>query len=1369
MSHRLLAAVLVLACVGSMSRSASAVPPVADSAAWAAVDIVPMPKHIGLSGDEVDLAGGAIVLGAGATEQDRIGADWINGRLESRGAEQLRVVTAAQIPPGAPVLIYVGTRASGNAVDRAARAGAFRLGPHEPGERGYVIHWQKTGKREEAYLGGADPIGTLYACVTFAELLRGEADDVRVRQAEVVDWPDFPMCTEGVSLRNPEIRQQVHAVAWGSSPTSEQLEAYVAARKSHIDRLLGWKYSALNCQEAVTRWRLKDPGHQPSRDAMREVNTYAKARGIRALAYCFSPFVGKQKDIPNYPKRCATLHNGSRWKGWVRCWSMDEERRDFAARMADYISDCGITDVGFHDTDTGGFDSPAQWALRCDVCRKRWGEDYASATINKFSIFRDEIRKRVPDARCHFTFYPYNISVLTQQGAEAYLTERYGPGPGVAARAGKLSRDTRAFWARLNAAMPRDVTFCIRETSIDNVNAFKSLTKGHGVFIWYKSGSNQWMPFFDETPRFIPTFRSGNDDVVYTVSMNLTLPVKALAVREYAWNVNAPGAGSFQRHPVMEQQRHAEANGDVYDVVLPHVVRNVFGRAAAAEMTEAIARNVAPHQIFGDRYRAKPVLTTHKMMQWQADEATRGAAAMDRLYGRLRVSKNRLGMDMHAQRRFVFVREVMHCCMWMARIRGRDLLARELAKKGRLDDAREALAKGRESIATARLAMERLVTERPPDPLYNAPPRGNDYNKRWRLYTPVWGMDLDAQEKAFARTAEELPALAATGGLSERTLVELARRRSIHVFAADVKPRIDGVLDEEPWQSALPAEAFWVHPEWTSVAGAHTQARLLSDAGTLYLGVKCWAPVGEPVQAKAEGRDAQAVFQDDHVELFLWPPNVGTTYYHVAANANGSAYDVRHYEQKTAGGGRLERRDEAWSVEGLEVSATSGDGVWTLEAAIPLTSFGRSSWKGDWRANIGRYCADPVKDGEWSAVMQPGGKSFHDRDRFLSLDFSRQKATAPLVGLSAAGVKIRTQTLDDRIATIVDYGVELDSTRVLHGVGITVEALDEQGEVHFKKEIKRLGHVAFEWRSLERFTLSFERAVEQGAVRLRMESAEATAETLVRIGGWQGTEDVGAVFAPPTQKKAAGDFRSTPALAAPCYLPGTGGNAPVLARRKGTVEFWLLPAWGERHSAEKRSPWAPTHTLFHSGRMRRDHPKTANNDCFVLSHHEQYGSIYAFVRDDRYAGWTASASLSKAEAWSEPGWRHVAYVWDSQAAPADQIRIYLNGRRYREPVRTENPERLGKDASVRLPERTYAIQLLSLNSGRFPGSGLMDELRISRVARYDGDFQPSTKPIALDPDTTALFSFNNSLDGRGMTAAGEPYVLAAVPGALEYQ
>ena len=1350
---------------------AAAEPPPADASTWAKVDIVPMPKRVALGGRDVGLKGAVIVLGARASEQDGIGGDWINDHLERKGAARLRVVREDRIPLAAPVVIHVGTRESSVTIERAARQGRFRLGPRDPGERGYVVHWDRAGKRNEVYLAGADPVGALYACVTFAELLRGKGADVRVRQAGIVDWPDFPTCGECVSLYNPETRQATQRAGWGNAPSPAELKAYVKARKAHLDRLLRWKYSAYNCQEAVIRWRRKDPNHQASRVAMAEVNDYAKARGIRPLAYCFSPFVCKQKDLPNYPKRCATLHNGRRWRGWVRCWSMDKERRKFAGRLGDYIRDCGITDVGFHDTDTGGFYNPAQWALRCDVCRKRWGDDYVAATVNKFRIFYDEIKKRVPDARLHLTLDPYNISVMTPKGAEDYLVGRYGPGPNVAARAKSLRDMVTGFWTRVNAAMPKDVTFCIRETGIGNVRAFTALTKGHGVFIWYKSGSNQWMSFYDETPRFIPTFRSGDrNDMVYTVSMNLVMPVKALAVREYAWNVKAPGVGSFHRLPLMEHQKHAEAKGPVYDVVLPHVVRNVFGREAAPEVTEALRCNVAPHQIFDERHRMKPLLTTSKLMLWQAEEAARGAKAMDRLYKRLAGSEDQLGMDPYARWRVIYLREVMHCCEGMARVRAQDLLARELAKKGKLTEARQALAKGRELIAATRADMKRLLAERPPHPFYNAPPRGNRHNRRWRRYTPAWGMDLDGQAKALAQAEKELPGLAAAGHVSKRALATLKRRRVVHVYPTREAPKIDGVLDEPAWRSALPAQAFWAYPGWASIARAQTEARFMRKGNTLYVGVKCWTPGGAPIKAKVTKRDDKGIFGDDHAELFLWPKSAGSAYYHLVMNPKGALYDIRHYEQKGAGGGAVKRLDLAWNAEGAQVRATAGKSEWTVEASIPLKSFRPDNWRSAWRANVGRYFADPVKDGEWSAFMKPGGKSFHDKAHFLSLVFSKSPAPKPLAEVVVAGLKARTQTLDDRVATMVDFGLKLNSTRVLHNVVLTAETLDEKGKTHFKKEIQRLGHLVFEWRSQEPFTLGYERVVKGGALRVRMASDETSAEVLVPFGV-RSAEALG-VLAPPSRKGGPGDFRATRALARPCYLPGAVTDAKgkalrLLERRKGTVEFWILPRWGERHALEPRTPWAPVRAFLHSGLMRRDHPELTNVACFALLDIGQYENVHAFIRDKRYAGWTAWAYPEPILSGARPEWRHVACVWDAAAGPKDQVRLYVDGRRVRHSFALDHAERLGKDASVRLPERTFAVQLLSLNTGRRVCPGLMDELRISRVARYQGEFKPSTRPLAPDRDTTALFHFDSDLKGEGMTPEGARYVLEAVPGALE--
>ena len=550
-------------------------------------------------------------------------------------------------------------------------------------------------------------------------------------------------------------------LTWSREPSDELVEAYVPAMKEHLDRLLRWKVSCFKAWEIIN-WRRWGKVHPKALAALKQVTDYAKARGIRSLTYAFGPFVGRMEDYPDAPIRCATLQNGTRWKGLLRCWSMDDLRRQTASRLAEVIRAAGITDIGFHDTDTGGFLSPAQWESRCDVCRKRWGDDFAAATINKHMIYYKEIKKAAPDCRIHFTLYPYNISVLTQQGAERYHVERYGPSPSVPEVAAKIRKRFADFWMRMTPGLPADVTFAIRENVKENVQRFHETVAPHGTFIWYKSGSEQWQTFFDESPRWIPTFYSGRDDVVYTVTLQTLLPLKAIAVREYAWNGKAPGAAPWSRAWEREERwRHAEPKGEIYTVVLPHLVRNVFGRRAAPEITEALSCNVAYNQIFDDRHRMKPVLTTYEKMQWQADEAEKGARALDKLFERFVASGDRLGMDDYASRRFVYLREVFHCCKWMAQARAQNLLAREKAKAGKLDEARAAIQRGRDVVAAAREDMKRLLDQRPADPIYNAPPRGNDHKRRWRLYTPVWGTDYGIPEKQLAQTEKELPALAA--------------------------------------------------------------------------------------------------------------------------------------------------------------------------------------------------------------------------------------------------------------------------------------------------------------------------------------------------------------------------------------------------------------------------------------------------------------------------------------------------------------------------------------------------------------------------------------------------------------------------------
>ena len=353
----LLVMALILGSAGPAPSATSIPSP--SNALWAELDIVPMPKRLRLTGKETVLdgtGGTALVVGTKPCRQTEIGVDWINRKLAERASSPLPVLKEGRTAPNG-LSIVIGTRGDNELIDRAAATGLLDIGPGNPGKRGYEIRIARDGTL--IYLAGADPVGALYACVTFAELIVKKRGAVVWRQAEVRDWPDFlhvPLGGMTGNTQAPEIGEFLYALK-DVAPTPALRERYLKAYRAHFDRLLRWKISYLNYSGMSKYFRDSPPA--ASLALIREGIQYGKERGIGALVYGGKPFVGQAKDHPDVPIRCLALK-----KGWIRCWSMDDVRRQTAARFAGFVKAAGFTDVGFHDTDTGGYTNPARWNAR---------------------------------------------------------------------------------------------------------------------------------------------------------------------------------------------------------------------------------------------------------------------------------------------------------------------------------------------------------------------------------------------------------------------------------------------------------------------------------------------------------------------------------------------------------------------------------------------------------------------------------------------------------------------------------------------------------------------------------------------------------------------------------------------------------------------------------------------------------------------------------------------------------------------------------------------------------------------------------------------------------------------------------------------
>ena len=220
---------------------------------------------------------------------------------------------------------------------------------------------------------------------------------------------------------------------------------------------------------------------------------------------------------------------------------------------------------------------------------------------------------------------------------------------------------------------------------------------------------------------------------------------------------------------------------------------------------------------------------------------------------------------------------------------------------------------------------------------------------------------------------------------------------------AAAPPVLDGSLDDACWDHAPVAEQFYRH-KGGGVAGENSDVRLLWDRQNLYVGVRCYAGVLDPVQqrmhdfvAKETGHDAK-VFRDDSVEIFL---GAGTErdYRQFATNALGAKYEGLAMDGTW---------DGAW-----ETGCATHDGFWTVEAAIPWSSLGLEPTPG--RAISANFCRNN-KARQEASMWSPVTRAFHAPDEFgrvlLLPDAPRAKVRSGIIppmmmGSNAVDVSVR--------------------------------------------------------------------------------------------------------------------------------------------------------------------------------------------------------------------------------------------------------------------------------------------------------------------------------------------------------------------------
>ncbi|MCM2271308.1 MAG: metallophosphoesterase [candidate division Zixibacteria bacterium] len=179
---------------------------------------------------------------------------------------------------------------------------------------------------------------------------------------------------------------------------------------------------------------------------------------------------------------------------------------------------------------------------------------------------------------------------------------------------------------------------------------------------------------------------------------------------------------------------------------------------------------------------------------------------------------------------------------------------------------------------------------------------------------------------------------------------------------------IDGLLSENVWTEP---ETKYFDQTGKRSSVEPTEVYFAYDDHNLYLAARCQESAPGSMSVKAVSHDGP-IANDDHIGFFIAPPGEQVRSFQIYFNPDGVAFD-QCFEQDPDG---LMHGDRSWNGN-FEVKTQRFADGWTLEARIPLASFGARMAPGDrWRVNFNRKQTRVTGSAEWQTPTE------HDPDTY---------------------------------------------------------------------------------------------------------------------------------------------------------------------------------------------------------------------------------------------------------------------------------------------------------------------------------------------------------------------------------------------------
>lgn len=989
-----------------------------------ALDIVPTPREMTLTGERLQLAGWSICAPEGVTLA-RTGSDEINDRLAALGGDEI----AVRDQPGAGNTILVAPCRHPLARDVVSELG---VSPEEPGEQGYVIAPVQRDGRTILAAVGSDDLGTLYACMTLRQMIQPGDGGPELVVARVRDWPMIKRrCLGCIELldRSPVAIED----------REERLAAYAREFEPYI-RFLA--HNKINVANSRGYWGGRD---DPRLDGYRAASEFAARYGIVVRRIHGTAIDGYVTD--------------DEWTGCVtrgdarHCWTADEAHRQKARYEALLAKDLGIGYQVLHVVDSGGMFDPELWSTRCDRCRERYGDDHAQAVIDQLTLYYQALRAELPECIFEVVVQPYHFPWLAADFLEnAMWYGRNMPGlhhlrqfERMEDPEGMVER-LRVYHGRIAEGLPDDIIVTFREGDRQSFLALGEVWNGHPIDAWYYLyRTHGWRGLVEPQARLLKSWdRSEPRDVLFAHGMRpyhnfslheVQLPYNA----EYAWNPDLPDAEpTFDiskrfylegARPMPEYQR---------DSLIPRIARRIWGRAAEP-LIGLMRSNVSlpymtdPGEVGGRE--GERFDDPNRFIEEQTEALVRARDQLNALMGGLDDGPTGLYGDIREEfgyRSLVWMQYFANLGAAKGEVESTIIRARRLAGEGQYDAAVEAVdaVRGRlpELARMVAAATERFrgvaVT-----PYIDAAVAAGGGQALARY-------DILAQDERLRALSEEIARQKETGAFPEH-LRPLMTGREVPVAPMTGGFAADGHADEPAWANAREIE-FFVTDRGRRLARWATRARLLWDDGALYVHAEMLEDEGVRAKNMAAGV-WEIVRQDDWLELLIAP---------------AAGEPVRSFLVQAGGMTRFQLgdREPLQRPEAVACRTVIEPGLWTAEMRIPFAALEMTPQAGAaWQINLVRHrAAKPESPGSEDSSIAADG--------FAPMMLVAEPApseTVARVGITAA--RRADQTVEHGFATMLSLRPEIETNRDSRDVTISV-AVRADGETvaEYTRNLRRL-------------------------------------------------------------------------------------------------------------------------------------------------------------------------------------------------------------------------------------------------------------------------------------------------------------------------